>query len=84
MVVGGGREVGLAVATTYAEAGAKVHITPSISSSIKLKQSPIPRLDRDSLSLTRSRKTFGKLDMVIANAGICFEYIGAEYTPEGF
>ncbi|CRL21185.1 unnamed protein product [Penicillium camemberti] len=43
MVVGGGRDIGLAVATTYTEAGAK--------------------------------KDFGKLDMAIANAGICFEYI---------
>jgi hypothetical protein len=36
-VVGGGRGIGLAVATAYAEAGAKVRTSPFISSSIKLK-----------------------------------------------
>lgn len=29
-------------------------------------------------------KDFGKLDVIVANAGICSEHAGEEYTPEEF
>ncbi|KAJ5602093.1 hypothetical protein N7510_011627 [Penicillium lagena] len=98
-ITGGGRGIGLAVATAYAEAGAKVAIlyrtTTTASKTAeelaskhhtqaRAYQADVTVPKEISTAIDQIVKDFGKLDVIVANAGICSEHAAEEYTPEEF
>ncbi|MBW0468594.1 hypothetical protein O181_008309 [Austropuccinia psidii MF-1] len=99
MPLWGGRGIGLAVATAYAEAGAQVAIlyrttttAPATAETFTSKYQTQCRAYKADVTvqieiaaaIDAVVKDFGKLDVIVANAGICSEHAGDEYTPEEF
>ncbi|KAJ5737914.1 oxidoreductase [Penicillium malachiteum] len=91
--------IGLAAANAYAEAGAQIailYLTTStapatakeIASKYKTQSRPyhadvtVPK--EISTAIEGIVKDFGKLDVIVANAGICSEHAAMDYTPEEF
>ncbi|KAJ5698406.1 hypothetical protein N7462_000411 [Penicillium macrosclerotiorum] len=98
-ITGGARGIGLAVATAYAEAGAKIailyHTTTTASKTAeelsfkyqteaRAYQADVTVPKEISAAIDQIAKDFGKLDVIVANAGICSEYAASDYTPEEF
>ncbi|KAJ5081539.1 hypothetical protein NUU61_009803 [Penicillium alfredii] len=98
-ITGGGRGIGLAVATAYTEAGAKIAIlyrttasTPKTAEELASKyqtearayQADVTIPEEISAAIDQVVKDFGKLEVVVANAGVCSEHAGEEYTPKEF
>ncbi|KAK9354073.1 putative NADP-dependent mannitol dehydrogenase [Lipomyces doorenjongii] len=98
-ITGGGRGIGLAVATAYAEAGAKIAIlyrtttnAPNTAENLASKyqtqarayQADVTVPKEISAAIDQIVKDFGKMDVIVANAGICSEHAAQEYTPEEF
>ncbi|RAK99315.1 SDR family oxidoreductase [Aspergillus ibericus CBS 121593] len=98
-ITGGGRGIGLTVATAYAEAGAQVAIlyrttttAPKTAEELSSKYNTICRAyqadvtvpTQISAAIDAVVQDFGKLDVIVANAGICSEHAGEDYTPEQF
>ncbi|KAL2796700.1 hypothetical protein BJX66DRAFT_335684 [Aspergillus keveii] len=98
-ITGGGRGIGLAVATAYAEAGAKIALlyrttttTPTTAQSLATEyntdarayQADVTIPSEISSAIDQIVKDFGKLDVIVANAGICSEHAAEDYTPEEF
>ncbi|KAJ6007252.1 oxidoreductase [Penicillium herquei] len=98
-ITGGARGIGLAVANAYAEAGAQIAIlyrttstAPAITKEIASKyntqsrayQADVTVAKQISAAIDQVVKDFGKLDVIVANAGICSEHAAMDYTPEEF
>ncbi|CAG8210883.1 unnamed protein product [Penicillium salamii] len=98
-ITGGGRGIGLSVATAYAEAGAKIAIiyrttvtAPKTAEELASKyqtqarayQADVTKSAEISAVINQIAEDFGKLDVIVANAGICSEHAAEEYSPEEF
>ncbi|KAJ5307063.1 hypothetical protein PENANT_c003G01276 [Penicillium antarcticum] len=98
-ITGGAGGIGLSVATAYAEAGAKIAIlyrtaatAPQTAQQIASKyqtqcrayQADVTVPTQISAAIDSVVNDFGKLDVVVANAGICSEHAAEQYTPEEF
>ncbi|OJJ07890.1 hypothetical protein ASPVEDRAFT_89121 [Aspergillus versicolor CBS 583.65] len=98
-ITGGGRGIGLAVATAYAEAGAQIALlyrtttttvktAENIASEYQTKarayQADVTVPKEIGAAIDQIVQDFGKLDVIVANAGICSEHAAEEYTPEEF
>ncbi|KAJ5329840.1 hypothetical protein N7452_010230 [Penicillium brevicompactum] len=98
-ITGGARGIGLAVAAAYAEAGAKIAIlyrttttAPKIAEELSSRYQTESRAYKadvtDSKEISEAinqiAQDFGRLDVILANAGICSEHAAEEYTPEEF
>ncbi|PYH91374.1 oxidoreductase [Aspergillus ellipticus CBS 707.79] len=98
-ITGGGRGIGLTVATAYAEAGAQIAIlyrttttAPQTAENLASKYQTICRAYQADVTIPTEisaaieavAQDFGKLDVIVANAGICSEHAGEDYTPEEF
>lgn len=47
-------------------------------------QADVTKFEEISAAINKVWEDFGNLDVVVANAGICSEHAGEEYTPEEF
>ncbi|PWY66475.1 NAD(P)-binding protein [Aspergillus sclerotioniger CBS 115572] len=98
-ITGGGRGIGLTVATAYAEAGAQVAIlyrttttAPKTAEDLAAKYNTVCRAYQADVTIPTQISAaidtvvldFGKLDVIVANAGICSEHAGEQYTPHEF
>ncbi|KAL4886971.1 oxidoreductase [Aspergillus karnatakaensis] len=98
-VTGGGRGIGLSICKAYAEAGAQIAIiyntttsapetATSLSKAYSTKcaayKADVTKPDEISSAIEQIVADFGKLDIIVANAGICSEHAGEEYTPSQF
>ncbi|KAL4967847.1 uncharacterized protein BDV14DRAFT_206996 [Aspergillus stella-maris] len=98
-ITGGGRGIGLAVATAYAEAGAKIallyrtttstvktaeNIASEYQTEARAYQADVTVPKEISAAIDQIVQDFGKLDVIVANAGICSEHAAEKYTPEEF
>ncbi|CAI7596243.1 unnamed protein product [Penicillium viridicatum] len=98
-ITGGGRGIGLAVATAYAEAGAKIALlyrttatTPKTAEELASKyqtqarayQGDVTKPEEISMTINKVAEDFGRLDVIVVNAGICSEHAGEEYTSAEF
>ncbi|OGM51034.1 hypothetical protein ABOM_000014 [Aspergillus bombycis] len=98
-VTGGARGIGLSVATAYAEAGAKIAIlyrttttahktTEEIASKYQTQarayQADVTVPKEISTVIDQIVMDFGRLDVIVANAGICSEHAAEDYSPAEF
>ncbi|KAL3479972.1 oxidoreductase [Aspergillus californicus] len=98
-VTGGGRGIGLSVCKAYAEAGAQIAIiynktatapetASELSSTYNVKclayKADVTSPAEITAAVDNIVKDFGHLDIVVANAGVCSEHAGEDYTPTEF
>ncbi|KAE8154859.1 oxidoreductase [Aspergillus avenaceus] len=98
-ITGGARGIGLSVATAYAEAGAKIAIlyrttttahqtaedlASKYQTQARAYQADVTVPGETSAAIDQIAKDFGKLDVIVANAGICSEHAAEDYTPAEF
>ncbi|KAJ5403625.1 hypothetical protein N7509_003496 [Penicillium cosmopolitanum] len=98
-ITGGGRGIGLAVATAYAEAGAKIALlyrttttAPKTAKELSSRyqteahayKADVTAPEEISAAIDQIVQDFGRLDVILANAGICSEHAAEDYTPEEF
>ncbi|KAL3464952.1 oxidoreductase [Aspergillus heterothallicus] len=98
-VTGGGRGIGLSVCKAYAEAGAQIAIIYSKTSSapdtadniasiynVKCAayRADVTSVAEISSAIDQIAADFGKLDIIVANAGVCSEHAGEDYTRAEF
>lgn len=97
MITGGGRGIGLEIARAYAEAGANVAIVYHTTTAAPYRAAEIQKasgvrveaFQSDVRSRTQIADTiqqiaasFGKLDVVVANSGVCANVPSLDYTEE--
>lgn len=96
IVTGGGRGIGRAIALGFAEAGAHVVVTARTTSEVAKVAGEVAALGRRSLPLTvdvsqrgqvegmvaQTLAAFGKIDVLVNNAGISPAYTRAEHLSE--
>ncbi|PYI06986.1 oxidoreductase [Aspergillus sclerotiicarbonarius CBS 121057] len=98
-ITGGARGIGLTVATAYAEAGAQIAIlyrtttsAPKTAEDLASKYNTLCRAYQADVTVPAEISAvidavvqdFGRLDVIVANAGICSEHAAEDYTPEEF
>jgi len=99
LVTGGARGIGLEIVRGMAEAGADVALTYITSTDAPETAAKIARethqkieafqtdvTNRQNIAHTMQKvlKVFGRLDVVVANAGVCRQISSLEYTEETF
>lgn len=97
VVTGGGRGIGLQIARAYAEAGADVaiiyrttkeavknaqEIETATGARLRTYRSDVRERETIASTIDQIAKDFGRLDIVVANAGVCAEVPALEYTEE--
>lgn len=97
IVTGGGRGIGLEIVRAYAQAGAHValiyrttkeahdraaEISKETGRRVEAFQSDVTSRSHIAQTINQVREQFGRLDIVVANAGVCANISSLEYTEE--
>ncbi|KAL5339450.1 oxidoreductase [Aspergillus crustosus] len=90
-ITGGGRgiadiftQIAIIYNTTATAPETATELSKTYNTTCAAYKANVTSLDQISSAINQIAADFGKLDIIVANAGICSEHAGEDYTPTGF